>query len=316
MAASPKLVSTWSFAERPCAEAWPALRDGGSGLDAVEAVCRAVEDDPGVDSVGFGGLPDRDGAVTLDGCVMLDPCRCGSVCAVERHPYPVSLARLVMERTPHVMLAGPGADRFADEQGLAEAALCSEEARAKWLRWKQRPHDVDQSRDAGYVPRRPVDSGTGGVLYPDGSGHDTVCALSLDRSGTLAGACSTSGTPYKTPGRVGDAPIIGHGLYVDPEAGAATATGTGELVMGLCSSFHVVEQMRCGASPRDAVLTALRRIRDAFDLRPVHQVAIIAMTPGGERFAAALRPGYKSVVSDESGTRVEEPDEVVIPGER
>ncbi|MHC5112989.1 MAG: isoaspartyl peptidase/L-asparaginase [Planctomycetota bacterium] len=308
-----QLFATWSFAERPCADAWPGLRDGGSGLDAVEAVCRGVEDDPGVDSVGFGGLPDRAGAVTLDGCVMLDPRRCGSVCAVERHPNPVSLARLVMERTPHVMLAGPGADRFADEQGLAEAAaMCSDEARAKWLSWKDGPHEIDQSRDSGYVPEQPVDSGAGGILYPGETGHDTVGVLALAGDGTLAGACSTSGTPYKTPGRVGDAPIIGHGLYVDPAGGAATATGTGELVMGLCSSFHVVEQMRAGTSPRDAVLTALDRIAEAFELRPVHQVAIIALTPGGERFAGALRPGFKSVVSDDDGTRVEDPDAVLL----
>jgi len=312
MLPSPQLFATWSFAERPCAEAWPHLRDGGSGLDAVEAVCGGVENDPDVDSVGFGGLPDRAGSVTLDACVMLDPRRCGSVCAVETHPHPVSIARLVMERTPHVMLAGPGADRFADEHGLATAEMCSADAGAKWRRWKDRPHEIDQSRDAGYTPRRPVDSGSGGVLYPEDAGHDTVCVLALDAAGVLAGACSTSGTPYKTPGRVGDAPIIGHGLYVEPQAGAATATGTGELVMGLCSSFHVVEQMRGGATPRDAVLTALRRIRDAFDLRPIHQVAIIAITPDGERFAGALRPGYKSVVSDAAGTRVEDPDEVVL----
>jgi isoaspartyl peptidase/L-asparaginase-like protein (Ntn-hydrolase superfamily) len=168
-----------------------------------------------------------------------------------------------------------------------------------------------------------VDTGATGQLFrlpgddagawgPGGGGHDTICALALDRSGRLAGACSTSGMPFKLPGRVGDAAGIGHGLYVDPEAGAATATGTGELVMGLCSSFHVVELMRAGAEPQGALRAALERVRDAYDLAPEHQVAMIALRPDGAWASAALRPGYKCVVTDATGTKLLDPHAVVL----
>ena len=174
----------------------PALAAGGAALDAVEAVCRHVELDPAVDSVGWCGLPDRDGAMSLDGCVMLDPARVGSVCAYTHAPHPVSAARRVMEASPHVMLVGAGADAFAREEGLPAGEVLSDSARAAHASW----------RAAGGGPP---------------SAHDTVAALALDDSGALAGACSTSGMSWKLPGRVGDSPIPGHGLYVAPGVGAA-----------------------------------------------------------------------------------------------
>lgn len=317
--ASSLLLSTWSFSVRGHAAAWPALSGTGSALDAVERVCIEAEDDPTVDSVGFGGLPDADGTVALDGCIMLSPRECGGVCDLRRHRNPVSVARRVMERTPFVLLAGAGADAFAEAQGFAETSLLSDAARAHWERWKEHPHPVDQSKDSRYWPALPVDDGAGGALFhaqfeAKWAGHDTVGALALDGAGTLAGACSTSGMPYTIPGRIGDAPIIGHGLYVDPAHGAVTATGSGELVMGLCSSFLATETMRRGASPVDALGEAIGRIGDAYDLEPEHQVAMIAVRPDGAWASAALRPGYKTVVSDADGSRVVDPDLVVLAG--
>jgi isoaspartyl peptidase/L-asparaginase-like protein (Ntn-hydrolase superfamily) len=314
--ADPVIIATWSFAQRGTAAAWPALAGGGSSLDAVETACGVVERDPEVDSVGFGGLPDRAGAVTLDACVMVSPRACGSVCALSRHLDATSIARRVMERTPWAMLAGPGADAFADEQGFEPQTLLAPAAEARWRAWRRNPAGVDQSRDRGYAPLRPIDTGGGGELFGHDERHgtDTVCVLALDRAARLAGACSTSGVPYKDPGRVGDSPIIGQGLYVDPVHGAAAATGTGELVMGSCSSFLAVELMRRGATPLDALVEAIGRVRDDFDLAPEHQVAMIALRPDGATASAALRPGYRNVRTDARGTAVGDP-EVVLVGE-
>lgn len=316
----PIIVSTWSFGQRGNTSAWPILSDGGSALDAVERACITVEDDPTVDSVGTGGLPDAEGNITLDGCVMLSPNQCGSVCAVRDYPNPVSIARRVMERTPHRLLAGDGAERFAREQGFTTRDLLTPEARAKWAQWKASPHTEDQSRDRALLESlRPVDrDGSGRLFAPERdpknkddearwSHHDTIGTLAVDQEGTIAGACSTSGMPYKLPGRVGDSPIIGHGLYVDPEVGAATATGTGELVMAVCGSFLAVEEMRRGQPGADAIREVLERILNWFELKPQDQVALITLSASGEWAAGALRPGFRIAV------RTGECDEVVPP---
>ena len=312
-----------------------------SVLNAVEKVCATIDADPQVDSVGFGGLPDARGRVTLDGCIMLSPAQCGSVCCVRRFMHPVSIARRVMEHTPHVMLAGEGADTFADQEGFLPADLLSADAQDAHQSWLQNQEPVDQSRDRGgarqsagpptRVPR-PIDiPGSGGRLFfhpgPSTPGeeseqrhhhpplsdedswrhHDTIGVLAIDAQGVMAGGCSTSGTPFKLPGRVGDSPIIGHGLYVDPDAGAATATGAGELIMGVCGSFLAVECMRRGEAPIDALRQTLQRIIDNFDVRPEHQVAMIALRPDGTFASAALRPGYRTSV------RMRDRDEVIEP---
>ncbi|NNF42207.1 MAG: N(4)-(beta-N-acetylglucosaminyl)-L-asparaginase [Phycisphaerales bacterium] len=312
----PRLISTWSFSRRGHASAGDVLAGGGSSLDAVEAVCRCAESDPQVDSVGYGGLPDRSGVVSLDGCVMLSPRAAGSVCNVRRHRHPVTIARAVMERTPHLMLAGPGADEFADELGFPRETVLADVARSRYEAWRQDPTAIDQSRDAALL--RPLDDGVGGALFgaPDErrwAGHDTVGVLALDTAGIMAGACSTSGTPFKRPGRIGDSPIFGHGLYVDPAAGGATATGTGELMMGVCASFLVVEEMRRGATTLAALRTTLERIRDGGPLKPEDQVALIAMRPDGTVAAGALRPGFRYVLSADTRCAVREPELVLIP---
>jgi len=328
----PMIISTWSFGRRGNEAAWPALGGGGSSLNAVETACRVIEADATVDSVGYGGLPDRDGHVSLDACVMLSPARRGSVCAVSRTMHPASLARRVMEHTEHIMLAGRGADDFAAAQGFAQDQLLTNEASRAWEAWRRQPHPIDQSRDAldRSSPRqdslRPMDVDGSGYLFRSSAssgpndesrwaGHDTIGVLALDARGVLAGACSTSGMPYKLPGRVGDSPIVGHGLYVDPHHGAATATGTGELVMGVCGSFLAVELMRRGASPLDALAEVLRRIAAEYSLRDRDQVAMIALRPDGAFASAALRGGYKTSLHDGAGSRVIEPLLVALPEE-
>jgi len=296
----PVLLSTWSFAERGHDAAWPALAAGGSALDAVLAVCDACERDEGVDSVGYGGLPDADGRVTLDACVMLAPDRVGAVAALSRHLPAAAIARAVMERTEHVLLAGEGADRFADEQGFAPTSLLAPAAAERFARRLARR----SGGGAGVTPAeddeaslRPVDHGRGRLF----GHHDTICSLAVDASGTLAGATSTSGMPWKRPGRVGDSPIPGHGLFVDPRFGAAAATGTGELAMGACASFLVVELLRAGYPPTDALAGCLGRIDEEFTLRPKDQLGMIALTPNGDWAAAALRPGFRVVHSEGAG---------------
>jgi N4-(beta-N-acetylglucosaminyl)-L-asparaginase len=323
-----RIASTWSFGLRANEAAWPLLAAKGA-VDAVEAACAYADAAPDIDSVGFGGLPDAEGRVSLDGCVMLGPARCGSVAGLRSHLHPVSVARLVMERTPHVMLVGPEADRFALAQGLSESELLSEEARATYEKWRREGGTVDQSRDRGlgFDPLRPVDrrhgedgrlfgGAPGGTLPPDEAvwrHHDTIGCLAIDGAGVLAGACSTSGTPFKVPGRVGDSPIIGHGLYVDPRFGAATATGMGELIMGICGAFLVVESMRRGASPLDAVRDAVERIASTYPVEAHHQAAFVALAPDGRLATAALRPGYRTAVRDAEGARAVEPDFVALP---
>ncbi len=313
----PIIISTWSFGQRGNRAAWPILNTGGPALDAVERACTVVEAEPEVDSVGLGGLPDASGEVSLDASVMLSPSKCGGVCYVRNYLEVTSLARQVMERSPHVMLAGAGAEQFAKAQGFMPRSLVTDQARTKWLQWKNDPARQlpDQSRDSGLQSpcvTRPIDTGSPALFRANDENrwtnlHDTIGMLAIDSHGVLAGACSTSGMPYKLPGRVGDSPIIGHGLYVDPEAGAAVATGTGELIMGICGSFLIVEMMRQGATPSQAIEEALRRIEHDFDLHPEHQAAFLALRPDGAWSAGALRPGFKVAVYDDRTDEIKEP---------
>ncbi|KPL13723.1 MAG: hypothetical protein AMS26_13325, partial [Bacteroides sp. SM23_62] len=205
----PAIISTWKHGMAANAAAWEHLDAGGSVLDAVEAGVKVCEADPNVSSVGLGGFPDSSGEVTLDACIMGPDGDAGAVACLKNILHPVSVARLVMEETPHVMLVGEGALEFALNRGFQKTNLLTPEAKKAWEKWKK-------NRE------------TGDTL---GTGHDTIGMVALDAGGDLAGACTTSGLSYKLPGRVGDSPIVGAGLYVDNEVGAAAATGLGELVM-------------------------------------------------------------------------------------
>lgn len=309
-----------------------ALARGGSALDAVVAGATAVEDEPTIDSVGVGGMPDASGRMSLDGCVMTAPNRAGSVCFIRRFANPVAIARRVMEKTIHIMLAGEGAEEFALREGFVPhpSLMLTPEAKATFERWRDDPRNLDRGHYRGWIPPLNVEEVgaahtragrdrarvTGG---PAGS-HDTVCVLARSSSGEIAGSCSTSGMAFKVPGRVGDSPIIGHGLYVDGAdgggaGGAAAATGSGELVMGVCGSFLAVEYLRQGRTPLEAAVGVLERVMSRYTLKEDHQVAMIVMRSDGAWASAALRPGFSHTITDERGTRVE-PAQRVMEGPR
>lgn len=324
----PVILSTWSFGPVGNVPAMVELQHGASALDAAVVCATAIEDDPGINSVGVGGLPDADGHVSLDACVMTDPSRCGSVAFIRRFANPAQIARRVMERTIHVMLVGEGAEQFALREGFTPRELLTDHARAEWERWQSDPRTIDRDKYKGWIPPLNVEeiARSGARARPAAPSpdahlsHDTVSILAVDQHRRLAGVCTTSGMAFKVPGRVGDSPIIGHGLYVDQEAGGAAATGNGELVMGTCASFLAVERMRAGATPLEAIIEALSRIRRRFDIHPDHQVAMIAMAPaptGDEPWrgwaSAALKPGFHHTISDVRGTRVEDPLHVLMP---
>lgn len=328
---TPFILTTWSFGPVGNDAAFPALARGASALDTVVAAATAIEDDTSIDSVGVGGLPDADGRVSLDGAVMTDPGRAGAVCFVRHFPNPVQIARRVMEKTIHITLAGKGAEDFAEREGFHPRNLLTPEARTVWEKWRHDPTNIDRDKYKGWLPPLNVEelrgleaqprstspdivSRTGRAVTggPAGS-HDTVGVIARDSSGRLAVACSTSGMAFKVPGRVGDSPIIGQGLYCDQEAGAATATGTGELIAGVCGSFLITERMRAGDTPIEAIRFALDRIARRYRLAPEHQVAFVAVRKDGQWGSGALRPGFKHTYTDAKGSRVEDPVFVLQP---
>ncbi len=266
----PVVIATWPFGKIAVETAYPLLNQGTSALDAALAGAKAVEDDPRVDSVGFGGIANSIGTVSLDACVMDGrTLACGAVAGLENIRHPADVARKVMEKTPHVLLVGEGARWFALQSGFPLASLHTPESVAAWAR--RQPKEAIPT-----VPR-------GG---PDN--HDTVTVLALDQKGHLGGVCTTSGLAFKLPGRVGDSPLIGHGLYVDDTAGAAGATGVGEEIIRIAGSFYIVEQMRAGKSPQEACELAVKRVNATAVRRGVHpaSVAFLALSPDG-RFGAA-----------------------------
>src|SRR5882724_6118983 len=235
----PIVVSTWDFGVGANEEAWKILSKNGRALDAVEAGVQIPEGDPKITSVGLGGLPDRDGRVTLDACIMDEFANCGAVAFLEHIVHPISVARKVMEKTPHVMLVGEGALQFALANGFKKENLLTKESEQAWREWLKK---------AEYKPVANFEN------------HDTIGMVALDKMGNLSGACTTSGMAFKMHGRVGDSPIIGAGLYVDNEIGAATATGIGEEVIRIVGSHLVVELMRQGLDPEAACKKAVERI--------------------------------------------------------
>ncbi|CAH1000469.1 N(4)-(Beta-N-acetylglucosaminyl)-L-asparaginase [Neolewinella maritima] len=272
----PVVVSTWQHGLAANAAAYAVLVDGGTALDAAEAGVRVTEADPAVRTVGLGGRPDRDGIVTLDAAIMDGAGGCGSVAALEGILHPISVARRVMEATPHVMLVGDGAQQFALAQGFTLTDLLLPEIEEEWKIW--------QRDNPGYRPPINVEN------------HDTIGLLTLDQQGNLAAACTTSGAAYKYHGRVGDSPLIGAGLYVDDEVGAATATGWGEAVIRACGSFLVVELMRQGHSPTEACRLAVERvIAKNPDYRSI-QVGFIALDKLGRTGGYCIQPDFDYAV--------------------
>jgi len=283
----PIVLSTWNFGIKANEEAWKILKNKGRALDAVEAGVKIPEGDPNERSVGYGGRPDRDGRVTLDACIMDENANIGSVACLEHIKHPISVARMVMEKTPHVMLVGEGALQFALSQGFVKENLLLEESEKEWKEWL---------KTSQYKPIANIEN------------HDTIGMIALDSDGNLSGACTTSGMAFKMHGRVGDSPIIGAGLYVDNEIGAATATGHGEEVIRISGCHLVVELMRQGKSPQKACEEAVARIvkltkRRNKELKDI-QVGFIALNKKGEYGSYCVQGGFNYAVHDESGNRL------------
>jgi N4-(beta-N-acetylglucosaminyl)-L-asparaginase len=293
----------WDFGKAANAGAWEVLSKKGRALDAVEAGVRIPEADPGNHSVGYGGLPDRDGYVTLDACIMDEKSNCGSVMFLEHIVHPISVARLVMEKTPHIVLAGNGALEFALANGFKKENLLTPESERIWKDWL---------RDSKYEPPINVENKKYSALdkssYPGGPfNHDTIGMLALDSAGNLSGACTTSGLAFKIHGRVGDSPIIGAGLFVDNEIGAATSTGVGEEVIRIVGSHLVVEFMRQGIKPRDACRKAVERIvvRDPEKAKKL-QVGFLAMKKDGSFGAFCIQKGFTYAVRSDQEEKMYE----------
>jgi N4-(beta-N-acetylglucosaminyl)-L-asparaginase len=287
----PIVLSTWDFGLKANEEAWKILGKGGRALDAVEKGVRLVENDPNERSVGYGGRPDRDGRVTLDACIMDENYNIGSVACLENIKNPISVARMVMEKTPHVMLVGDGAFQFAISQGFKKENILTAESEKEWKEWL---------KDSRYKPIVNIEN------------HDTIGMIALDAQGNLSGACTTSGMAFKMHGRVGDSPIIGAGLFVDNEVGAATATGHGEEVIRTVGTHLVVELMRQGRNPRQACKEAVERIvkitqRRNKNLKDI-QVGFIAINKKGEYGSYCIQDGFNFAVHDQKGNRLEKPE--------
>ncbi|MES2063315.1 MAG: N(4)-(beta-N-acetylglucosaminyl)-L-asparaginase [Bacteroidota bacterium] len=294
----PIVISTWDFGIAANKEAWKTLEKGGRALDAVEAGVKIPEADMNNHTVGRAGYPDRDGKVTLDACIMDEFGNCGSVAAMENIAHPISVARLVMEKTPHVMLVGDGATQFAIEQGFKKEKLLTPESYTAWQKWL---------KTAKYSPVLNIEN----KQHRPGSkyNHDTIGMLAIDAKGNISGACTTSGMAFKLHGRVGDSPIIGAGLYVDNEVGGATSTGVGEEVIRNVGSFLVVELMRQGYSPEDACKEAVNRIiKKKPETAKEIQVGFLAINKKGEYGAYAIQEGFSFAVCDEKQ------QDLLIPG--
>jgi N4-(beta-N-acetylglucosaminyl)-L-asparaginase len=291
-----RVVSTWDFGVAANQAAWAILSKGGHSLDAVEAGARIPEADIKNHSVGLGGYPHRDGHVTLDASIMDAVMNCGGVACLEDIEHSISVARRVMEKTPHVLLVGEGALKFALAHGFRKQNLLTSAADNAWHEWLKTSH---------YKPEINSEVRDYGAGVPVGKdNHDTIGILALDANGKLAGACTTSGAAWKMGGRVGDSPIIGAGLYVDGEIGAATSTGMGEEVIRNAGSFLVVELMRQGRSPTEACKEAVLRVlhKHPSTARKT-QVAFLAMNKNGEVGAWAIQPGFAYAVCDAQDRR-------------
>lgn len=310
-AQKPIVVSTWDSGLPVNAVAWKILREkNGRALDAVEAGANSIEDTINC-CVGLGGNPDRDGKVTLDACIMDEFSNCGAVAYLQRIKHPISVARKVMELTPHVFLVGEGAQQFALANGFKlEPDKLSADAEKTYKDWLKKSEykpvmnieqqQVKGQKKEGHGPFAPN-------KFDDGSfNHDTMGTIALDAAGNLSGACTTSGMGFKMKGRLGDSPIIGAGLFVDNEIGAAVSSGQGEEVIRIAGTHLVVEMMRMGKTPEEACKGTIERL---VKINPAKakdfQVGFIAINKAGEYGAYSINPGFSySVTASEDGGKV------------
>ena len=280
----PVVIATWDVKDATAA-AWQSLKDGNSALQAVIDGCAVEEANADGQSVGIGGLPDRDGRVTLDACVMNEKGNYGAVLCMENIKHPIAVAKMVMEDTPHVILAGVGAEQFAVSQGFKRENLLTEASKRGWENWK---------KTSQYKPIINIEN------------HDTIGMLAMDKDGTISGGCTTSGLAFKMAGRVGDSAIIGSGLFVDNEVGACTATGLGEEVLKTVGSYLVVELMRQGKTPDEACKEAVMRIVNKSKNYKDFQVGYIAMNKKGDTGAYSIHNGFVATTfrGDENKTEI------------
>lgn len=298
---NPIVLSTWAPNVKANAEAWKILGQGGKAIDAVEAGVQIPEADPQDQSVGYGGLPDRDGKVTLDACIMDEKGNCGAVMFLEGIMHPIKVARLVMDKTPHVQLVGEGALQFALANGFKIENLLTPESEKAWKNWLK-----NAKYDPMTIPKL-LEEKTKKDERGQENNHDTIGMIAMDAAGQLSGACTTSGMAYKMRGRVGDSPIIGAGLYVDNEVGAATSTGVGEEVVRICGSHTVTELMRQGYKPGEACKKAVQRIiRMRGEKAKELQIGFIAINKKGAFGGYSMQKGFTYAVQTKNGSKVYE----------
>jgi len=274
-ASLPLVIATWNV-PNATNKAWELLMEGKPAIDAIEKGCNIEEENEEGQSVGKGGLPDRDGNVTLDACIMDEQGNYGAVVALQNITHAISVARKVMEDTPHVILAGEGAQKFALESGFKKENLLTVESRKAWEKWK---------KTSQYKPIINIEN------------HDTIGMLAIDKNGNISGGCTTSGLAYKMAGRVGDSPIIGSGLFIDNTIGGATATGMGEEVLKTVGSFLIVELMRQGKSPQEACEEAISRIVTSNPNYKNFQVGYIAVNKKGETGAYCIHEWFSYTIA-------------------
>lgn len=289
MSGKPLILATWKFGLAACNAGYARLASGGLALDAIETAANVTEEDPEVNSVGYGGLPNAEGVVELDAAVMDGATHsAGAVAGLTFTRCPISVARRVMERTQHVLLVGNNANRFAREEGFPAEDLLTEASRARWNAWSAEHSGPDVAHfDLGPLSGKPPE------LTPDN--HDTIGLCALDVRGDLAVGCTTSGMAWKRPGRVGDSPIIGSGLYLDNDIGACAATGHGDEMMKACLSYRVVLLMEQGRTPQEACEEAIRYLlrKRPPERHGYYGAALIALRRDGLYGAAATRSGFR-----------------------
>ena len=302
--AKPIVISTWKQNVKANAAAWKILGANGRALDAVEAGVKIPEADPEDNSVGYGGLPDRDGKVTLDACIMDELANIGAVMALEYILHPISVARLVMEKTPHVQLVGDGALQFALANGFEKTNLLTPESEKKWRDWLK-TSKYDPMVTPGMIEEqdKKTFNNENSYQWPVAIlNHDTIGMVAMDVKSNISGACTTSGLAFKMHGRVGDSPIIGAGLFVDNEIGAATSTGVGEEVVRICGSHTVVELIRHGYSPEMACKKAVERITKLRGGKAKNlQVGFLALNKKGQFGGYSIQKGFTYCVQTNDG---------------